>query len=248
MSLEACTLLDARCIFPEAGNLMEQYDDPASLVHDGNDLGVLLSERARGMRDYERKLAAAIAYEDCHTLKDVIACAANIGQYSFIMSDQLTEYARSELIKAGAPEILIDSDVFDLEGFAEESLEKSGYRLDRTDSIYIKPPSREREMEARITRHSDRIKIEGHSGTWYVIEEASCRPDAEPAQPLKPCFLLEHEEYGDEAANLIVDGNGNILLDDVWNGFSDLEEAGWVVQTEEIEQSVSAGSVPQLQM
>ena len=232
MSIEACTLLDARCIFPEAGNLMEQYDNPAALIHDGNDLGLLLNERAQGMRDYERKLAVAIAYENCRTLKDVIACAENIGQYSFIMSNRLTEYARSELLKAGAPEMLIDSDVFDLDGFAVESLEKSGYRPDRTKSVYIKPLSQEQEMEAnaRITRHSDSIKIEGHSGTWYVIEEASCRPDAEPAQPLKPCYLLEHEKYGDEAANLIVDEDGNILLDDVWNGFQDLAEAGWTVQ------------------
>lgn len=31
----------------------------------------------------------------------------------------------------------------------------------------------------------------------------------------------------DEAACVIVDENGSILLEDVWNGFEDLEEAGW---------------------
>ena len=29
---------------------------------------------------------------------------------------------------------------------------------------------------------------------------------------------------------MIVDEDGNILLDDVWNGFQDLAEAGWTVQ------------------
>lgn len=37
-------------------------------------------------------------------------------------------------------------------------------------------------------------------------------------------FLLEHETYGDEAACLIVNENLEIILEDVWNGFDDLED------------------------
>ena len=36
-------------------------------------------------------------------------------------------------------------------------------------------------------------------------------------------FLLEHQTYGDEAASLIVDQDLNVVLDDVWNGFDDLD-------------------------
>jgi len=82
-----------------------------------------------------------------------------------------------------------------------------------------------------ITRTSEHIKIEGHRGTWYVIDEArlelttdvSGKPVTIPVHG----FLLEHETCGDEAPGLIVDENGTILLEDVYNGFEDLEGAGW---------------------
>lgn len=63
----------------------------------------------------------------------------------------------------------------------------------------------------------DKIKIKGHIGTWYVIDETYFNG--------KKLYLLEHEIYGDEAAELIVDENLYIVMDDVWNGFSDLD--GW---------------------
>lgn len=59
------------------------------------------------------------------------------------------------------------------------------------------------------------IKIYGHTGTWYVIDESVYKNE--------PVFLLEHEEYGDEAACLIVKEDLTMLLEDVWNGFDDLE-------------------------
>ena len=46
-------------------------------------------------------------------------------------------------------------------------------------------------------------------------------------------FLLEHELYGDEAAGVIVDERGNLVLEDVYNGFGDLEEAGWAEISEQ---------------
>ena len=141
-----CMILDARCVLPEAGNLMEQYDDLAELLFDGNNLGFLLDERAQGMQGFEQKLAAAIEYDDCQTLKDVIGCAEEIRRFSFVTTDKLEDYARSELKKAGAPEALIDGGLFDLEGLARDSLEQSGYRLDRTESVYLKPRQQEQQM------------------------------------------------------------------------------------------------------
>lgn len=69
----------------------------------------------------------------------------------------------------------------------------------------------------KIDRDSVDIVIDGHIGTWYVI-------DFQTQLDGNDIFLLEHETYGDEAACLIVDEDGNILLDDVWNGFDDYEE------------------------
>ena len=73
-----------------------------------------------------------------------------------------------------------------------------------------------RQKHAIIGENSEGIIIEGHIGSWYVI-------DAENVDGAR-LYLLEHETYGDEAAGLIVDENGNIILEDVWNGFDDLWE------------------------
>jgi len=82
-----------------------------------------------------------------------------------------------------------------------------------------------------ITRESGHIEVEGHLGTWYVIDDGmfELTPDTEkgPQTITAHLFLLEHEEYGDEAACVIVDEDGKLLLDDVYNGFDDLEDAGW---------------------
>lgn len=59
------------------------------------------------------------------------------------------------------------------------------------------------------------ITINGHQGTWYVIAEG-CHKGSK-------VFLLEHETYGDEAACLIVNSSGHVIMDDVYNGFDDLK-------------------------
>ncbi len=61
----------------------------------------------------------------------------------------------------------------------------------------------------------DNIKIESHVGTWYVVDESEYKG--------KKVYLLEHERYGDEAPCIIVDENKNIIMENVWNGFSDLK-------------------------
>lgn len=61
----------------------------------------------------------------------------------------------------------------------------------------------------------DGIKINGHRGRWYVVDESYWKGEK--------VFLLENETYGDEAAHLIVNEKLEIIMDDVWNGFDDLE-------------------------
>ena len=60
----------------------------------------------------------------------------------------------------------------------------------------------------------ENIKIKGYRGTWSVIDETIYKG--------KKVFLLEHEYYGDMTQSLIVDEKLNIILDDVWNGFDEL--------------------------
>lgn len=81
------------------------------------------------------------------------------------------------------------------------------------------------------------IKVSGHFGAWYVINEATYFGST--------IYLLEHEQYGDETCGVIVDENNNLILDDVWNGFLDYEESqiyevskalGMVITEDEYEQ------------
>ena len=62
-----------------------------------------------------------------------------------------------------------------------------------------------------------KIKVKGHTGTWSVIEESYFKG--------QKVYLLEHERWGDEAANLWVDKDLNILIEDSYNGILDLVEA-----------------------
>ena len=67
-----------------------------------------------------------------------------------------------------------------------------------------------------VTSNSHNLHIDGHSGTWYVIDTSYYNG--------YQVFLLEHEEYGDDAACLIVDASGVVIREDVWNGFLELNE------------------------
>jgi len=82
------------------------------------------------------------------------------------------------------------------------------------------------ENKVVITRNSEHICIEGHVGTWHIIGER----DSERHGKL---FLLEHDAYGDDAACLIVNEIGKILVLNVYNGFLDYEE--WVASHEDEE-------------
>lgn len=61
------------------------------------------------------------------------------------------------------------------------------------------------------------IKINGHIGTWYVVDTHIFRGEQ--------CYELEHEEFGSDAAHIIINAEGNVLHNEVWNGWLDMEEA-----------------------
>lgn len=64
----------------------------------------------------------------------------------------------------------------------------------------------------------ENIKIKNHVGTWYEIDKMVGSLHG-------TIYLMESELYGDEAANIIIDEDNNIVLHDVWNGFDDYIEA-----------------------
>ena len=62
-----------------------------------------------------------------------------------------------------------------------------------------------------ITANTDGITVEGHTGTWYVINET--------VHNGRPIFLLEHEEHGDDALGIVVYADCNIVCEDVYDDF-----------------------------
>lgn len=71
----------------------------------------------------------------------------------------------------------------------------------------------EHKKEGLIHGDSDQIAVEGHIGTWYAIDETEVGGEK--------FFLLEHEEYGDEAACIAVNEQGKLVAEDLWNGFDE---------------------------
>lgn len=72
-----------------------------------------------------------------------------------------------------------------------------------------------------IHENSDSIRIDGYKGSWYVIDTMNLYPfNHEFAVAI---YLLESEQYGDEWPGLIVTKFGNVICDEAYNGFSDLE-------------------------
>lgn len=96
---------------------------------------------------------------------------------------------------------------------------------DKTD-IFLKVPvldGTEKLIPCDVIKTIDGIKIEGYSGTWYSIEHLYNSEDG-------LMFLVESEIYGDEAADIIIDINGNVILEGVYDGFNNYEE--WLEERE----------------
>lgn len=132
-----CTLLDVRCILPEAGNLMEQYDDVDELISDGQDLGYVLDEQGQGMEGWREKFAAALEFESCRSLKLLLDISQNMSCYEWIPSKKMADFAAEHLRSCGVSDQLIQSGCVDLEGYAEDLLENSGYMLAGDESGYM---------------------------------------------------------------------------------------------------------------
>ncbi|NCB94201.1 MAG: DUF4316 domain-containing protein [Clostridia bacterium] len=57
------------------------------------------------------------------------------------------------------------------------------------------------------------LAVDGHMGTWHTIDQVQVDG--------KDYFLMEHDTYGDEAAGVIVDENGKLMAEDIFNGFDE---------------------------
>lgn len=83
----------------------------------------------------------------------------------------------------------------------------------------------------------DGIRVNGHRGTWYVVAQDIFHRPTEKGTEDIPVLFLEHEKYGDEVPLIVIDENGDLVLEDVWNGVEDLrdyeEHLRWAKQIKE---------------
>lgn len=61
----------------------------------------------------------------------------------------------------------------------------------------------------------ENIQVEGHIGTWSVIDERVVMN--------QKVFLLEHETYGEDTACVIINEKGELLAEEIWNGLDEFE-------------------------
>ena len=63
-----------------------------------------------------------------------------------------------------------------------------------------------------VTMDTSGLAVDGHFGTWHSIDTKQIGG--------KDFYLMEHDEYGDEAASIIVDATGKLVAEDLWEGFT----------------------------
>ena len=67
-----------------------------------------------------------------------------------------------------------------------------------------------------INKDSKNIKLEGYKGTWYVIGS-----EVIFGQRL---YMMENEQLGEYESNVIVNNKGKVIMNDVEDGWEELEE------------------------
>ena len=162
-SLDECTLLEARCVLAEAGDLMAQYSSVTELVEDGNALGIVLDERGQGAVHWMERFAAALEAEGCRTLKLALDISQNLHCYEWVPCRALSDFAARHLRSCGVSEEVIRFGAIDLTGYGSDLLESAGYMLTSGETGYVlrngrefihcftaPPASQERSMEPTL--------------------------------------------------------------------------------------------------
>ena len=143
-TLQECSLLDVRCSLPELSIGLDEYQDLADLIYDGNDLGYVLQEQGQGEQHFLEKFRAALEYEHCHDLKLALDIASNLNCYDYCPTTETGRFGEEVLQKQGdtvfRDPVLQGS--IDLKVYGEAQLEQQGYLLNTAETGYIRRNAR----------------------------------------------------------------------------------------------------------
>ena len=63
----------------------------------------------------------------------------------------------------------------------------------------------------QINSQTKGLLVEGHFGTWHTAEEREIAGET--------FFRMEHDEYGDTVAGIIINADGKLVAEDLEHGF-----------------------------
>lgn len=129
-----CALVDARCVLPEAGDLMEQYSDVEELIRDGLSLADALWWP---LGEDTPWYPAALRLEHCQNLKLALDISRNPDCYRWLPRVDLEASAKEALTQAGVSEKITQSGGVSLRSYGAHLLEKQGYTLTADGGGYI---------------------------------------------------------------------------------------------------------------
>lgn len=139
-SVQECRLLDVRCSLSELSVGLDEYQDLADLICDGNDLGYVLQERGQGEPCFLEKFRAALEYEQCHNLELALDIASNLNCYDHCPASDVERFGEEVLQKQGDTvfrDPVLQGGI-DLEAYGKAQLEQQGYLLNTAETEYIR--------------------------------------------------------------------------------------------------------------
>lgn len=138
-TVQECRLLEVRCSLPGLSIELDEYQDLADLIYDGNDLGYVLQEQGQGEPHFLEKFRAALEYEQCHDLKLALDIAENLNCYDYCPASDVEQFGEEVLQRQG--EAVFRDPVLkggiDLKAYGEAQLEQQGYLLNAAGTGYI---------------------------------------------------------------------------------------------------------------
>ena len=139
-TVQECRLLEVRCSLPELSVGLDEYQELADLIYDGNDLGYVLQEQGQGEPRFLEKFRAALEYEHCHDLKLALDIASNLNCYDYCPAQDTARFGEEVMQKQG--ETVFRDPVLqgsiDLQAYGEARLEQQGYLLNAAGTGYIR--------------------------------------------------------------------------------------------------------------
>ncbi|MCD8398799.1 MAG: DUF3849 domain-containing protein [Lachnospiraceae bacterium] len=70
-----------------------------------------------------------------------------------------------------------------------------------------------KQQSREVTEFTEEIDLDGHEGMWHTSDQIELMGET--------IYLMEHNEFGSDVAKVAVNGKGEVVAEDLWNGFDE---------------------------